>query len=210
MTIRRRWRPAPPGIGWTRPSHLIARVVAPEAALRSIVSVLLAVAAIALAGPAAADEVKIFEQAPCELSKDTCVAVSPSRLKTGTLRSFSFTAPAAGVATITFNGTMTCANTQVGTFGAVGGFDFETQITTQSSLIPDYNEASGARWAGQLPSATTAISPSQSVNVASTRRISFKSGGKKTVYMRYLINRLDQGLTCSVWSAGFSVLYVSN
>jgi hypothetical protein len=178
--------------------------------VRSLVPSSFILALALAAGPAHADEVKLFQQSTCELSKGTCIVVTPSATTTGTARKFTFTAPDKGVAMVTFDGTMTCVNTQVGTFGDVGSFDFETQITTQGSLIPDYNEASGARFTGQLPPATTQISPSQTVNLGSTRRISYSSGGKKTVFLRYLVNQLDTGMSCSLWSASFSVVYVSN
>jgi hypothetical protein len=88
-------------------------------------------------------------------------------------------------------------------------FDFVTQISTESTLIPDYNAPSGGRWTAQLPPATTTISYSQVVNITSTRRIVFQTGGSKTVYFRYTVNRLDEGTSCSVWSAGFDVVYAA-
>jgi hypothetical protein len=176
--------------------------------VRTIVLSALAVF-VAAVGPASAQTVRIFQQPPCNLLKGVCISLNPARLKTATLRAYTFNAPGPGVASVSFTGTMTCVNNQVGTFGNLGVFDFETQITTESTLIPDYNAPSGARWTAQLPPATTAVAYSQAVNIASTRRIVFQTGGSKTVYFRYTVNRLDQGTSCSVWSAGFDVVYAA-
>ena len=105
---------------------------------------------------------------------------------------------------------MSCENTVIGTVQNNGVFDFDAEISTSSSAVPDYNDPSGARWRGWIPTGTIARTYAYPVPMTATRRIAFSTGGKKTVYLRYGINQLDDGVECFVYSAAFNVTFVAN
>jgi hypothetical protein len=156
-------------------------------------------------GPAEAAP-KIFTQGPCasgNLKCKTFFAHSPIPV----IRSFSFTAPRAGVAQVTFQGTLTCTNST----GVESIVDLAAQIVGSKTAVASANGAGGAHHGVVLPRVgpDATQTPTVEINLASTRTITYPTGGKKNLYFRITKLRMDPTTACDVYSAAFTVLYLS-
>ena len=152
--------------------------------------------------PTAEAAPKVFTQGPCASGGDACktfYAHSPIP----TIRTLTFTAPRAGVALVTFNGTMSCTSGD----GSYTYVDLASQIQTGPGTA-NPNGAGGARHLVVLD-AVYNLTPTVEINLASTRTINFRTGGQKTLYFRITKRRMDAGTACYVYNPVFTVLYLS-
>jgi hypothetical protein len=117
-------------------------------------------------------------------------------------RSFSFNAPSAGKASVTFNGSMSCS-TFINSGFVVA--DIATQIVTSPLTAANIAGPSGLRHGTVLlpsPAGNT-----HSFNLASNRVINYTGPGPKTVHFKLSTLRLDPGVTCFVYNETFSVTF---
>ena len=154
-----------------------------------------------LGGTATAGATKpvIRKQAPCVNSLGYCRQFVPAAVGT-TLRSYSFSLPGRGVASISFTGSLVCSNSGANDSRVV---DFATQITTGINQPADLTGSGALRHAAVLRSNT-----SDTFNLATTRVITYASGGSKSVHFRLDRLRQDAETSCIVYDAAFTVVYV--
>lgn len=121
-----------------------------------------------------------------------------------TVRSISFNAPSAGTVAVSMNGTMQCINNRAAPdiFGVV---DLGAQITVGGAAL-DPTGPGGQRFAMRVPSNDGARTYSYAINLAGTRIVSVSAGATSFKY-KMVINRLDEGTTCNLYSAQMSVIF---
>jgi hypothetical protein len=117
------------------------------------------------------------------------------------VRSFSFNAPSAGTALVSFNGSMSCSSLNVIDDYAVT--DFASQIVTDVNATPDVTGPSGLRHGVLLLRSPVGIT--DSFNLASERAVAIKRAGVRTFYFKLANLRMDPGTTCYVYNATFTV-----
>lgn len=162
----------------------------------------------AFAIPAHAAQIK--SQQPCAGDTGACLAFSYA----GTIpdiRSITFDAPGPGTASASFHGTLYCAAIDTLITGTrAARVDLVSQIVTNQTHVPDYTKPGGLRHAAGLVLYSTApvFDLSNTFNLASTRTVNVKAAGKQKFYFK--IERLlqDAGVTCYVYNAVFTVLFV--
>jgi hypothetical protein len=151
---------------------------------------------------AAASAATVFFQGGCASGNNICTSVTSSTTFPRTLRSFTFNAPRAGRAHVTLNGSMVCSNAQNASFAVA---DLITQINTLASATPTINGGGGLRHA--IVMFGTGFGTSDTFNLASSREVTYSSGGPKTLYFRIANLRLDATITCSFYNMAFTVTY---
>lgn len=107
---------------------------------RFVSLVAIAVGVLLLAAPASAALIRF--QAPCGAANDPCLGVAFNEPLPKSIRSFSFRAPSAGRAVVTFHGSTTCFYN--GTPGG-GVVDIVTQIGTDPNATPTAGAPGGLR-----------------------------------------------------------------
>jgi hypothetical protein len=150
----------------------------------------------------------ISAQGPCTVSVDqagSCLAFNynfPPDIPI--VRTYSFTAPSAGKAEVTLHGTLYCS--------AGGGIaavvDLTSQIVTHSTDVPQVNGAGGLRQAMVFPAGPGSQNLSMTFNLASTRALTYSTGGKKTVYFKIARARMDPTTACFIYNAAFTVAFI--
>jgi hypothetical protein len=150
-----------------------------------------------------ANAATIKASAVCKRGTSFCMGFSES----GTIppvANFTFVAPTAGTALVSFNGTMQCQN-----FGANdaqhGVVDISTQIVNDATP-PNYQAPGGGRFAMRLVAPTT-VSFSGAVNLASSRVVPLTQGSH-TFSFRIARNRMDFSMSCTVFNGNFNVVFV--
>ncbi|HMR30658.1 MAG TPA: hypothetical protein PKA13_02225 [Geminicoccaceae bacterium] len=152
------------------------------------------------AGEASAAAV-IKSQSPCTNGGDTCFNFGSGIVGLGnfSIRTFSFTAPSKGSASVTFHGSLLCG-VPAGTNAKV--VDLVTQITNSASTAQQQGPG-GMRQAAVILSNT-----SQTFNLASTRVFTFNAKGTQTFQFRVRPLRIDSGVNCYIYNAAFSVIFI--
>ena len=112
------------------------------------------------------------------------------------IRSYSFSVPVAGNAEGTFHGSLTCSHNST----TLKTVQLTTQITTVN-INPRYFGPGGMLYSARFIGTDT-------FNLASTRVISYSTAGTKTVYFKIARVSMNSGLTCSVYTANFSVVFI--
>jgi hypothetical protein len=168
--------------------------------LISLIALLAGAQALASSAPAAL----IRFQAPCGTANNVCFSSSSDEPLPSTLRSFSFTAPSAGRALVTFHGSMSCS------FGLTSGsavVDVVTQIGTDPNVVPTSGDPGALRHAITIvgtPNLTT-----DSFNLASTRAFAIAAGGVQTYYFKLASVRREAATACVFFNLAFSVEFVA-
>ena len=171
----------------------------------------IAVLLIAISGigghPALAAQIKT--SAVCKTGIDNCIQFTSAGV-IPTVASYTFTAPTAGTALVSFNGSMQCVNANGTDDSSHGVIDLSTQITTLAT--PGYQAPGGSRFAMRLPPARV-IGPvvlsdrSVPINLASNRVVPLTAGAH-TFSFKIARNRMDPGTKCKVWNGDFNVVFV--
>ena len=145
---------------------------------------------------------KIATQPPCSTSGDACFNFGVGIVGLGTfdLQSFQFTAPSAGKAAVSFNGSLLCSAPTGSIWKVV---DLVTQITDTTSGTIGPGLPGGLRQATVL-----APNTSQTFNLAATRTFTFGSAGTRTFHYRVRPLRIDSGANCYVYNAAFTVIFI--
>jgi hypothetical protein len=159
-----------------------------------------------LAGEAEAAAPKVFTQGGCRSStgNDKCSSFYAYQTMIPLIRTFKFTAPGPGVALVTFNGTMSCTNSS-----AVDAYiDLAAQIVTSQTAAAASNGPGGAHHLVVVPTPST-LTPTVEINLASSRALTYPSGGQKTVYFRITKLHMGETTACDVFNPMFTVLYFS-
>ena len=147
---------------------------------------------------------KIFTQSPCTVSGGPCKSFyfgDPIPV----IRGFSFTLPSAGTAEVTFHGSAVCSSSE-STDRVV---DLASQIVTTPTAAVNANGPGGLRHALVLKDEVEHdFSSSDTFNLASTRVITYTSGGNKAVYFKMARSRMDARTACTIYNATFSVTFI--
>lgn len=130
--------------------------------------------------------------------------------------SFTFNAPTAGTAMVSFNGSMQCVNNNSSPFGDAAVVDLTTQILANAALNPNYQGPGGSRFAMRLTPANRVVTDpplfdiidkSVAINLASNRVMQV-TPGPHTVVFKIARNRMDSGTSCGVFNGDFNVVLV--
>jgi hypothetical protein len=149
------------------------------------------------AGSAAATTV-MATQAPCVTAAGNCLtfdATSPIPI----VRSFTFNAPAAGVAQVFFHGSMLCGHNG----GPKKVVDVASTIFNTPYGAPSLFAASGLRHGLVLEPG----SGTETFNLYSQRPFVISAAGPQTYYFKIVRMRMDAGSYCLVFNASFSVIF---
>jgi hypothetical protein len=152
---------------------------------------------------AASAAAQIRTQAPCgNGAASSCFNFGVGIVGLGQfdIRSFTYSAPSAGTAEVSFHGSLLCG-AQVG--GGERVVDLVTQIVNASGATAVPNGAGGLRQAVVLRPNT-----SDTLNLASTRVFTFGGAGSQTYRFRVRPLRIDSGTNCYIYNAAFSVVFV--
>jgi hypothetical protein len=150
--------------------------------------------------PAAAATIKT--QAPCVGPSGYCLSFGAAD-PIPTIRGFTFVAPSIGTAEVTFHGSLFCAVSS--TFNS--RMDLVSQIVNAASLTPDLTKPGSLRHAAGLVVNVT-HQWSTTFNLASTRTFAITSAGSKSYYFKIARLLQDAGMTCYVYNATFSIVFV--
>lgn len=161
----------------------------------------MAAGAVALGAFDASAAALIKSQAPCTNGGDTCFNFGVGSVGLGNfdIRSFAFTAPSKGSASVTFHGSLLCA-APPGTSAKV--VDLVTQITNSASAAQQQGPG------GMRQAAVILANTSQTFNLASTRVFTFNAKGTQTFRFRVRPLRIDSGANCYIYNAAFSVIFI--
>lgn len=157
------------------------------------------VAVVAFAGDALAATIKT--QPPCGSGEASCGSFSSNTAQQFDIRTFTFKAPSKGAAEVTFHGSLICANetSNQKTVALV------TQIVNAAAATASPGEPGGLRHALLLQPIVYA---SDTLNLTSTRVVSFGAAGSQTFRYRVRVVFMDPGITCDIYNAAFSVVFV--
>jgi hypothetical protein len=145
----------------------------------------------------------IATQAPCNPNGRGYCVLFYDTTSIPIVRSFSFSAPSAGTAQVTFNGSLFCVNTNLSTTILI---DLDGQIVTTGTAVPDDNGPGGVRYTASVQGASE--SGSSPFNLSTTRVRQVASQGTQRFYFRLKKNRVDSGAKCFVINAAFSVVFI--
>jgi hypothetical protein len=155
----------------------------------------------AMAAGAASAAALIQTQSPCNNGGDACfnfgVGIGGGQFD---IRAMTFTAPSKGRADVSFHGSVVCGAANTPGNKVV---DLVTQITNSASAIAAPNLPGGLRQATVL-----APNTSQTLNLASTRVITFPAAGTQTFRFRVRPLRIDAGTNCFIYNAAFTVIFI--
>lgn len=119
------------------------------------------------------------------------------------IRSFTFTAPSAGRALVTFHGALFCANFHTTNSSVV---DLASQIVTSATAVPAYEGRGGLRHRIRFVPGTP-VAKSDTFNLASTLAVSFAAAGPKTFHFKLASLRMDESTSCFVYNAAFTIVF---
>lgn len=152
-----------------------------------------------------AQAASIFSQAPCAPFPGPCVGFDADD-PIPVIRKFSFNAPGPGTAQVTFHGTADCG---IVASNVDEGLDLVSQIVTQASAPASLTGPGGLRHSVVFKdSPEHVLGGIQTFNLASTRVIKYRNGGRKEVFFKIERLAMDTTTVCSIWNAVFSVVYV--
>ena len=126
------------------------------------------------------------------------------------IRSFSFTAPGAGTAEVTFHGSMVCNDGNTSQSNPVV-VDVVSQIVTTSNAAPSATLPGGLRHAAVWEPLIVNVlftGFTSTFNLASTRVVAISGPGTKSYYFKIGRLRMDPDTSCVVYNAAFSVVFV--
>lgn len=158
----------------------------------------------ALASPAFA-AATIVSQAPCATSAGYCLLLLPSTDPIPIVRGIRLNAPSAGNASVSFHGSLYCANTPGDGNSRV--VDVVSQIVDRKTRVPDVNGPGGLRHAIVL-FGMNGKGTSDSFSLASTRNFAIPAAGSYAYYFKIQKQRMDAGTECFVYNATFTVLFI--
>lgn len=170
-------------------------------AIRTLAALWFLAAGILAVGASEASAAAVIKsQAPCTNGGDDCFNFGSGIVGLGNfdMRSFSFTAPSKGSASVTFHGSLLCGVPP----GIAKVVDLVTQITNSASTAME-NGPGGMRQAAVILGNT-----SQTFNLASTRVFTFSKAGTQTFHFRVRPLRIDSGANCYIFNAAFSVIFI--
>jgi hypothetical protein len=142
-------------------------------------------------------------QGPCGTANDPCLTVTSVEQLPRSIRSFSFFAPSAGRALVTFHGAMTCRS---GETEFTRKIDIVSQIGTNPNVTPRASDPGGLRHEVLL-----AGHPDQFVatfNLASTRAFVIPSAGNQTYFFKLAPITRGAGTTCFFYNLAFSIVFI--
>jgi hypothetical protein len=163
-------------------------------------------------GPAEAAQ--IISSSVCDSNISYCIRLlEDDPGTTFVVFNYTFTAPRAGTALVSFNASMQCINADT-TSGDTGVIDLTTQILTSEAATPNHQAAGGTRFAMRLPPANRAlpgppngIDRSDPIELASSRVVPLTRGSHE-LFFKILRNRMDSGTSCTLWNGNFDVVFV--
>jgi hypothetical protein len=150
-----------------------------------------------------ADAATIKEAPVCKKGGDICLLFGYSGA-IPVVKSFTFNAPRAGTALVSFHGSMQCLNNSA-TAGDTGVIDLTAQIVNDATP-PSYQEPGGLRITMRLPPGGT-VDYSLPVNLGSSRVIALTAGAH-TFSFKIVRNRMDFNTDCTVYNGNFTVVFV--
>lgn len=153
----------------------------------------------------AASAAVIKTQPPCGTVDKYCLVFSGGD-EIPVVQSFTFNAPSAGKAAVSFHGSLVCDNI---TF-VDKVVDFVTQIVTSASSVPVMNGPGAMRLSAVLKNQLghELKLSTDSFNLASTRVFDIGAAGAKTFYFKIKPVRMDPITACRVYSGAFTVQFV--
>jgi hypothetical protein len=171
----------------------------------AIVGAGLMLALSAAPGSPASAAATIVSQVPCAIAVGSyCTYFLPSTNPIPVIRSIKFNAPSAGNASVSFHGTLYCANNAGEGNSRV--VDVVSQIVDRSGRVPDVNGPSGLRHAIVLVGMTKGTS--DTFSLASTRNFAIVGPGIQTYYFKMQQLRMDADTKCYVFNATFTVIFI--
>jgi hypothetical protein len=172
-----------------------------RSSIRISLSLLTIIAAIAcLAATSAGAESLLRSTGACQPEDEesgACLKFPP--LSTTVLRSITINAPGRGSVLVQLSGTGFC-----GSFSPSPRIvDFELQITNNPGADPDHTGPGGLRVAYGFPGVASASS-----SLGSSRVFPIRNAGPHTYYVLVELLRVDANITCWLYSANLSALFV--
>jgi hypothetical protein len=124
---------------------------------------------------------------------------------------FTFNAPTAGTALVSFNGSMQCSNFSTDTGSTTGVVDLTAQILTSAAQTPDYQGPGGSRIKMRLAPAKDDFvltrDNSAFINLASSRVLPLTAGAHGFVF-KIVRKKMDALTSCIVFNGDFKVVFV--
>ena len=161
----------------------------------------LAIVAIPMSAGTVSAAALIQTQSPCDAGGDACfnfgVGIEGGQFD---IRAITFKAPSKGRAAVSFHGSVVCG---AGNTAGNKVVDLVTQITNSSNAIASPRGPGGLRQATVLAPIT-----SQTLNLASTRVVTFQAAGTQTFRLRVRPLRIDADTNCFIYNATFTVIFI--
>jgi hypothetical protein len=159
---------------------------------------------------AAAVAVEIRRQAPCFAPSGFCVRFEGSDVETPeipVIRTIRFNAPSEGTAVVSFHGSLLCSNDVLPHSDRI--VDLVSQIVAAADAVPTVSGPGALRLASVLKvSEGDRFFATETFNLASTRVFTIPEAGLETYRFKIAALRMDAGITCLVYNAAFTVLFV--
>jgi hypothetical protein len=173
-----------------------------EALMIRITYVLLALVSLSITASSSVSAATVLKQEPCRKDNFHCAGLLPTTQTTQNFRSFTFDAPEPGLAEVSFHGTAVC-NHDGNTPQKV---DFLSQIMVQEfDGDPAINGPGGMRHVAWLfPSG---LLTEQSFNLASTRLLTVRRAGPRSVYFRVRGQGMGADTVCLFYNLAFTVVF---
>ncbi len=176
-----------------------------KTAARAAVVIGLAIIALQIDSRPAEAAAAIKASAVCKTGSSFCISFTNASSLPSVVASYTFNAPSAGTALVSFNGSMQCVNNAVLDDASHGVIDLTTQIMTGGGA-PNFQAPGGSRFTMRL-SPPSIFDHSVPVNLASGRVVSVTAGAN-TFSFKLARNRMDSDTSCTVWSGNFNVVFV--
>jgi hypothetical protein len=159
---------------------------------------------------AAAGGVEIRRQAPCIAPSGFCLRFEGSDVEIPEIpvvRTTRFNAASAGTAAVSFHGSLHCSNDVLPRSDRI--IDLATQIVAAADAVPTVSGPGALRLASVLKvSEGDRFFATETFNLASTRVFAIPEAGLQTYRFKIAALRMDAGITCLVYNATFTVLFV--
>ena len=120
------------------------------------------------------------------------------------IRTLNFSAPRAGQALVSVNGTGYCENFDL---DKVEVAEFDTQVVNYLSAIPSFSGPGGNKFKFVLP-ARGILSGNGVFNISSQRLFSVKAAGIQHYAINGVGDRMDPQVACHISSAALTVLFL--
>ena len=152
-----------------------------------------------------ADAAVIKQGEVCKRNNDHCITIGPGDNVPFTVKSYTFVAPTAGTALVSFHGTMQCVNDASVDDTLHGIIDLTTQIVIGAET-PSFQAPGGQRHAMRLAPPGD-FDHSAAINLASARVLQLTQG-KHTFSFKMVRNALQDQILCFVHNGNFTVVFV--